>query len=607
MLLTAIRNDLARPTVHARNLFHSSLLMYDLWATFDGEADTYLLGQTLGEFECPFTAYRGERSPDTLDEALSYGVYRLLKHRFADLPDVTAGLDLFFANLRYDRAVTSRYYGQGSAAALGNYAADCVIRYGQQDGANENVFYANRFYWPVNEGLDPNVPGNESFTDPNRWQPLIFGDGFVDQSGNLFDGSRPIEFLGAEWGQVAPFALSEEDLDIVVRDGADYWLYHDPGPPPQLGSSQADTEAYLWNFFTVAAFSSQLDPDKTDLIDISPASSGNLDISKLPNTLADYKAFYKLEHVLGKGYSVNPVTGEPYEPQRVPLGDYTRVLAEFWADGPDSETPPGHWFTILNYVTDQPTFEPRFGGEGPLLDRLEWDIKAYFVLGGAMHDAAVASWGIKGAYDYPRPISVIRYMADQGQRSDPTLSNYSPHGLPLVEGLSELITADDPMASATGENVGKVKLFAWRGPDFIHDPDADTAGVGWILAEHWWPYQHPTFVTPPFAGYVSGHSTFSRAAADVLTLLTGSPYFPGGLGEFRAEKNTFLVFEEGPSVDVVLQWASYGDAADQTSLSRIWGGIHPPVDDIPGRRIGQIIAVDAFELANRYFEGRARE
>ena len=35
------------------------------------------------------------------------------------------------------------------------------------------------------------------------------------------------------------------------------------------------------------------------------------------------------------------------------------------------------------------------------------------------------------------------------------------------------------------------------------------------------------FVTPPFAGYISGHSTFSRAAAEVLTLLTGDPFFPG--------------------------------------------------------------------------------
>ena len=90
-------------------------------------------------------------------------------------------------------------------------------------------------------------------------------------------------------------------------------------------------------------------------------------------------------------------------------------------------------------------------------------------------------------------------------------------------------------------------------------------------------------MTPPFAGYISGHSTYSWAAAEVLTLLTGDEFFPGGIGEFAALKNEFLVFEDGPSMDLILQWATYRDASDQCSLSRIWGGIHPPADDIPGR------------------------
>ena len=102
---------------------------------------------------------------------------------------------------------------------------------------------------------------------------------------------------------------------------------------------------------------------------------------------------------------------------------------------------------------------------------------------------------------------------------------------------------------------------------------------------------------------MSGHSTYSRSAAELLTYITGDEYFPGGIGEFVAKANEFLVFEEGPSVDITLQWATYRDASDQTSLSRIWGGIHPPADDIPGRFIGQLVASDTFELANRYFEG----
>jgi hypothetical protein len=125
--------------------------------------------------------------------------------------------------------------------------------------------------------------------------------------------------------------------------------------------------------------------------------------------------------------------------------------------------------------------------------------------------------------------------------------------------------------------------------------------VGWIRCENWWPYQRPSFVTPPFAGYVSGHSTFSRAAATILTEFTGSEYFPGGLGEFEAPRNEFLVFEQGPSVDVTLQWATYFDASDETSLSRIYGGIHPPQDDIPGRFMGDAIGREAFDFASRLF------
>lgn len=89
----------------------------------------------------------------------------------------------------------------------------------------------------------------------------------------------------------------------------------------------------------------------------------------------------------------------------------------------------------------------------------------------------------------------------------------------------------------------------------------------------------------------------------MLTLLTGDEYFPGGLAEFRAPANDFLVFEAGPSIDVVLQWATYRDASDQTSLSRIWGGIHPPVDDIAGREVGIKVGTAAFAEADRLFSG----
>ena len=88
-----------------------------------------------------------------------------------------------------------------------------------------------------------------------------------------------------------------------------------------------------------------------------------------------------------------------------------------------------------------------------------------------------------------------------------------------------------------------------------------------------------------------------------MTALTGDAYFPGGMSGFEIAAGEFLVFEDGPTVDMTLQWATYRDASDQCSLSRIWGGIHPPIDDIPGRLMGIQIGGDAFELAAAHFRG----
>ena len=388
------------------------------------------------------------------------------------------------------------------------------------------------------------------------------------------------------------------DRTIENRD-QDYWIFHDPGTPPL--HSDMDPDLYKWGFELVSIWGSHLDPADGVMWDISPGNIGN--IAQLPQTFDAMKEFYEL--VEGgdpsRGWNANPVTGQPYEPQMVHRADYARVLAEFWADGPDSETPPGHWFTILNYVSDHPLLQKKFKGQGEILDDLEWDVKSYFTLGGAMHDAAISAWSIKGWYDYIRPLSAIRYLAEAGQSSNPDLPSYSPNGIRLYENFVELVEQGDPLEGDQGEHINKIKLYTWRGPEFIENEETDMAGVGWILAENWWPYQRPTFVTPPFAGYISGHSTFSRAAAEVLTRLTGDAFFPGGIGEFVAKKNEFLVFEEGPSQDVVLQWATYRDASDQTSLSRIWGGIHPPADDIPGRIIGEKIGITAFEKAETIF------
>lgn len=617
-LLAAIRKDLARPTVQARNLFHSSALMYDLWAVYDDAADTYFLGKSSAGKDCALSKSEREslrKSSKDLDSlrsrAISYGMHGLLTHRFKASPGKDVALERFddlMADMGYDLEFDSTDFTKGNAneraAALGLYVANCVIQYGLNDGSNEADGYKNKVYKEHNPPLEPQKPGNPGMEDPNSWQPLKL-ENSVDQAGNPIASQPP--FLGPEWGQVRPFALPPEAFSTFEREGADWAVCHDPGPPPYLRGEGALPEEYQWTHSVVAYWSSHLDPTDGVTVDISPGSLGNT--AALPMDIPSQRMFYDALNggVQDKGHTKNPATGKPYAKNVVLRGDYARVLAEFWADGPTSETPPGHWYSIVNEaVSDHPDLEKRYRGEGPVLDDLEWDVKLYFALGGGVHDAAVTAWGIKGWYDYVRPISALRFMASLGQSSDETLPSYNPEGIPLEKGYVELVEEGDPLAGDDNEHVGEIKFKAWRGPEYVKNPATDYAGVGWILAANWWPYQRPTFVSPPFAGYVSGHSTFSRTSAEILTAFTGDEFFPGGMAEFVAKKNKFLVFEEGPSEDVVLQWATYRDASDQTSLSRIWGGIHPPADDVVGRRLGIVIGKDAMDLADAHFSGSAR-
>lgn len=604
ILLESIRLDLARPTVHARNLFHTSVAMWDSYSVYQDPACPYLLGNSVDGFESSFDEfnYSGDLN-ENFEATVSYACYRVLSHRFENSPnadELQEAYDYLMGQLGYDIDVISIDYSTGDPAHMGNYIADQIINFGLEDGANEEMAYGNMYYEPVNDPLVMDFPGNPNITDYNRWQPLTL-ETFIDQSGNIIPVETP-DFLSPEWGQVSNFALEEEDLTSYFRDGFEYQVYHDPSDPPMMDlDGSGDSDLFEWGFSLVSKWSSHLDPTDGVMIDISPNTLGNPDF--VPTDFNDYDQFYLAEGGSpGNGYDVNPHTGLAYEPNMVPRGDYARVLAEFWADGPDSETPPGHWFTLLNFVSDHPDLVKKFEGQGDELDDTEWYVKSYFIMGGAMHDAAVAAWGVKGWYDYIRPVSAIRAMADLGQSSDPNLPSYHPAGMKLVDGLVELVTEGDTLAGDNNEHVDKVKLFSWLGHDAIIDEEVDEAGVGWILAENWVPYQRASFVTPPFAGYVSGHSTYSRAAAEVMTLLTGDAYFPGGMGTFLAEQDEFLVFEDGPSIDIELQWATYYDAAEQSALSRIWGGIHPPFDDIPGREIGKEVGVDAFNRAKTYFQ-----
>ena len=567
-LLDAIRRALPNPPVHARNLFHTSVAMWDAWAAYDPTASGYLFKEKLHVDRCDVAAAR--------NETISYAAYRVLTARFIKAVGADKSLSEFadlMDALSYPTTITTT--DGDTAAAVGNRIAKAVLDYGVSDGSNEANGYAATDYKPVNPPLVVALP-EIAMVDPNRWQPLQI-EYLVSQNGVVLPSGVQTA-VGPHWGHVTSFG---------IPDGGPSGVPFDPGPQPRLGDPITDA-LFKTQAVEVIRDSSLLDVASEAMVDISPGQIG-------ANSLGSND---------GRGRATNPVTGRPYTPDVVRAGDFYRAIAEFWADGPSSETPPGHWNVLANAVSDALAPNLRIGGAGPVVDRLEWDVKLYLALNGAVHDAAIAAWGLKGKYDGNRPISMIRYMASLGQSTDPSLPAYNKEGLPLVPGLIELITPEKtaiggPMRSTMIGNEGKIAVRAWR--QGIADPSAPH--VGWILGTTWAPYQLPTFVTPSFQGYISGHSTFSRAAAEVLTAITGSEYFPGGLSERRITAGTFRI-ENGPSADVVLQWASYYDAADQAGQSRLFGGIHVQADDFTGRIVGSTCGKDAWALAQRYYAGR---
>jgi hypothetical protein len=579
--LEGIRMDTPHPPGQARNLFTFSVCMYDAWAAYDTNAVGFV--------------YRAKHtSPDVAAarrEAMSYAMYRIMQERHAYSRTATnqaPANEAFMVALGYDISNISR--DASTPAGIGNRIFDAVSAWFLEDGsrqsagtafpaANPPVAYPDypvghaRRYVFLNPPMNPFLHGiddgtNHTIVDVNIWQRMIVANS-IDQNG--FPQNPLQGYLGAQWLWVRPFSLGRLDPDKP-------WI--DPGPPPFLGTS-TDTE-FKQNLVEVIRASSQLTVDDGVRIDISPATVGN-------NTLGAND---------GHGYTVNPVTGQPYASNVVFRGDFTRTLTEFWADGPSSETPPGHWNSIANHVSDDMPIK-RVAGTGPEVDRLEWDVKLYFALNAALHDAACAAWSVKRYYNAWRPLSAIRYCGGRGQSSDTNLPSYHPDGLPLVPDLIELVT-ENTLASGrhVGLTLGKIAVLSWPGQPEV--PSEQTSGVRWVHAEDWMTYQKKTFVTPGFPGYISGHSTFSRSAAEIMTAFTGSKWFPNGLGTYELDK---LVNEAGPSAPVTLQWASYYDAADQVGLSRIWGGIHPPADDLMGRRVGAEVGQRAWALSQRFFDG----
>lgn len=221
------------------------------------------------------------------------------------------------------------------------------------------------------------------------------------------------------------------------------------------------------------------------------------------------------------------------------LDDTKKMIAEYWADGSASVTPPGHWCVLARFISKRN------------YHTIEKDIKLFFALGNALLDSSIAAWWAKRRHDSCRPITAIRALFK-----------------------------DKPVS-------------VWHGA---------YNGIGEIVAQDWQSYLSPA---PPFAEHVSGHSTFSASAANVLRCFTGKDYFgytvtlPAG----SSMREPGLV----PATDITLTFNTYSEAAEQAGLSRCYGGIHFLTGNTEGLALGKKVGEAVFKLAEMYWNGDVKK
>jgi PAP2 superfamily len=220
------------------------------------------------------------------------------------------------------------------------------------------------------------------------------------------------------------------------------------------------------------------------------------------------------------------------------LTDEQKMIAEYWADGPRSETPPGHWALFAQFVSMRDH------------NGLDDDVRMFFALSNAIFDASITAWDAKVAFNSVRPVTAIPFLF-AGQQ-----------------------------------------IRCWGGP-----------GRGTVTTDgrNWIPYQASTFPTPPFPEFISGHSTFSAAGAEILLLFTRSDKF-GASVSFAPGTSKY---EPGfsPAKTVTLSWRTFSEAADEAGISRRYGGIHFTAGDLAGRAIGRLVARQAWNKAKALWEG----
>jgi hypothetical protein len=405
-LLQTIRSEVlpryTGPTVTARaiGIFHTAT--YDAWAAYDPVAvDTRQRLNTVANLRRPAAEGTGEAGLANKNKAISYAAYRVLVDLFPGR--ASAFSDYMQYTLGFDPNDPD-ISNLATPEGIGTSAADAVLAYRHDDNSNQ-----------------------QTSADPAGNPVVVYPDTTGYSSAN-------------SWNSV-PFPWQWQPLCVLTAAGV-------LAGAPHIPTSTADNACGSPNYVVQSPLTPQWGRIKSFALDDNTHYPPQFQLPGPPK--------------LANGTCCDPKEVDIALSQTSNLTETQKVKAEYWADGPKSEFPPGHMAVFAQAMSRMRN------------NSLDQDVKLFFALGNALMDSSISSWHAKYQYDFVRPTTAIR-----------------------VRYKDKMVTS-------------------WLGPG---------KGYGKVLGQNWRPYQDPTVVTPNFPEYVSGHSTFSGAGGVVLGYAFGSGAF----------------------------------------------------------------------------------
>ncbi len=227
-----------------------------------------------------------------------------------------------------------------------------------------------------------------------------------------------------------------------------------------------------------------------------------------------------------------------------------RMIAEVWAGGPGTVTPPGIWNLLAMKA----------------MSGMKWDrqVQIYFLMNASTFQAGIVAWKIKRTYMQQRPIQAIMQMTPK------TIQNWN-----------------GDVSSTVWTPYQETDFVTPPFPDYISGHSIFSASASTILSEC-------LGIEP-----VDVDSMFTKEELELISPVFSSPKYTQdfcNMSRMFFAPNTSNIDAEYPYTLTCLSYGTWNEMANECGKSRIYGGIHTQCANGTGLLLGDMIGKDILTM-----------